>query len=93
MLHTRMFQLNGTNTGGINRFRNKGIDILELCVSNFQINAPQHVDSLSHCFPVKSGIVIDIQIQILLQGRHRLLVSSPEISLVDFVVGSLGINL
>ena len=93
MLHACMLQLYGTNSGGINGFRNERIDISELCIRNLQVDPAQHINGLSNRLPVKSSIIVDMQIQIFLQSRYRLLVPSPEICFINFVVCTFRVNL
>ena len=93
MIHARVLQVVGADAGGVDGLGDKTVDVGELSVAQLQINAPQDVDGVRHRLPVEGGIIVKFQVEILLQGSHRLLMPAFEVGLIDLVVGALLVDL
>ena len=81
-------QLDGTDSGGVNGFRDKCIDVFKFSRGDIYINTAQDIDCLSNGFPVEGGIVVNFYIQVLFQGGNRLFLAAFKVCLVNLVVGS-----
>ena len=86
MVEPRLFQLIGTYSGSLHSLRNIGIDIVKFRLAQLHIHSAQNIDRIHHCFPVKCGKIIYLQVQVSVQRLHCLLRTSQEISLIDLIV-------
>ena len=93
MIHSGVLQLMRADAGGIDSLRDKGVNISKFRIADFQINSTQNVDGLRHRFPVERGVIVKMEIQIFFQSSHCLGVAALKISLIDFMVGAVRINL
>ena len=69
-------QLDGTDSRGVDGFRNKCIDVFKFSRGNINIDTAQDIDCLSNGFPVEGGIVVNFYIQVLFQGGNPLFLSA-----------------
>ena len=93
MIHACMGQLYGADSRCIYGFRNKGVDIIKLRVADLQIDASQGVDPVGHRRPAEGHIVVDLKVQVFLQGLDRLFMASLGIGLIDLVILALIVDL
>ena len=82
----------GRNACGLHGFRNKGIDIVELCIGKFEIHSSQRGNALCNRRPGKTHIIVNPDIEIPLQGFYRLLMASEKIGFIHLVIGSVSVN-
>ena len=93
MVHACVSQLVGTDTGCFYSFRNKGVNIVELRLAQLNVNTAQNINGIGYGLPVKGHIILNLQIQVAVQGFDGLLRSAYKVSLVDLGIGSLIVDI
>ena len=79
----------GCNAGGFNGLCDICIDIIKFSLAQFYVHTAQYVDGISYRLPVKGGVIVNLYIQVLVQGLNRLLGASPGICLVNLIIGAV----
>ena len=88
MIHARVGQLYGADSGGLHRLCDKCIDVVELRLTQLDVHTAQNVDGVDNGLPVEHGIIVNLQIQIPVQRLDRLIRATLEIRLVDLIIAS-----
>ena len=86
MVHPRLFQMDGIDPRRLDRFGDEGINIVKLRLTYLHINAAQDIDGVRHRFPVKCGVIVYIQIQVLVQRFYSLFGTALQVCRIDFIV-------
>ena len=93
MVHACVGQLAGTNTGCLYGLCDEGVNIEELRLAQLNVHTAQNINGIGYCFPVKGHVVLDLQIQVAVQGFDGLLRSAYKVSLVDLAIGPLIVDI
>ena len=86
MVGACLLQLVGTNACGLHCLGYIGIDIVKLSLAQLHIHSAQNIDGIHHCLPVKGGKIIYLEVQVPVQGFHRLFRTAQEVSLVYLII-------
>ena len=86
MDQSRLLNLVGADSCLLYCLRDVSVDPGTLVFAQLNIHASQNVDGVRHCLPVEGGVLSDIQIQVLIQSRYRLLRTSNGISRVNLII-------
>ena len=92
MVHARALQLGGGNSRRLLGLSDEGVDVGELCLADLHVDSPQDIDGVRHRLPVEGHIILDVQIQVFIEGLHRLAGPAHKISLVQLIVASLVVD-
>ena len=88
MIHTRVGQLYGADSGGLHCLCDKCIDVVELRLAQLDVHTAQDVDGVDNSLPVEHGIIVNLQIQVPVQRLNGLIRATLEIRLVDLIIAS-----
>ena len=86
VLHAAGLQLRRGNSRRIHRLGDEGVHIIEFLLGKLHVDAAENIDPVGDGFPVKGGIVLDLQVQVPVQRLYRIIRSAQHVGGIDLVV-------
>ena len=93
MIHPCVRELHRSDSRGLHRLCDEGIDIFEFRGCNLKIHPAHNVHGIDHSLPVEGHIVIRLNVEIITHHPEGLLGPALKIGFIEFMVLTLFINL